>query len=99
MYSNGVYSLGNCDTATARKFHNKQVPSVSNSTHTNSFSNALFNNRFEVNILDIRQAIVSTKNVYPDVIEKSLPQFDQMFEEQIAECKQGSMERLSDETV
>lgn len=77
-----------------------RYPDVSLTIVQEAFSNALFNNRFEVNILDVRQAIVSTKNVYPDVIEKSMPQFDKMFADLIEECNEESkIERLSDEPI
>ena len=45
-------------------------------------------------------AITSSKNIYPDVIKKALPQFDVMFADQIAECQKtqiGELEKLSDD--
>ena len=42
-------------------------------------------NRNEVNVLDFRLAIQTSKNIYPDVIAKSLPEFDKVFADQIIE--------------
>ena len=77
-----------------------RYPDVSLTIVQQAFSNALFDNRFQVNVLDFRQAIQSSKNIYPDVIKKSLPQFDEMFKEQIEECRDESaqkFEKLSEE--
>lgn len=79
-----------------------RYPDVSLTIIQQAFSNALFNNRREVNIMDVRTAISSSKNIYPDVIQKSMPQFDKMFEDQIAEYNNGntiSIERLPEETI
>ena len=79
-----------------------RYPDVSLTIVQQAFSNALFNNRREVNIMDVKTAIMSSKNIYPDVIQKSMPQFDQMFAEQLEEYRQeteGNLERLSEETV
>ena len=78
-----------------------RYPDVSLTIIQQAFSNALFDNRREVNIMDIRQAIMSSKNIYPDVIKKSIPQFDQMFADQIEEYRiatQGNYERLGEDT-
>ncbi len=56
-----------------------RYPDVSLTMIQNAFSNALFDNRKEVNIIDFRQAIITSKNIYPDVIKKSLPEFDKIF--------------------
>ena len=53
----------------------------------NAFSYAVFDNRKYVNILDVRKAILNTKNVYPDVIEKELVRFDKDFKDQIEELE------------
>lgn len=76
-----------------------RYPDVSLTIIQQAFSNALFDNRKEVNILDFRQAIVTSKNIYQDVITKSMPQFDKMFEEQIKECSATTekYEHLSEE--
>ena len=66
-----------------------RYPDVSLTIVQQAFSNALFNNRRDVNILDVRTAIVSCKHVYPDVIQKSIPVFDQIFADQIREIQLG----------
>lgn len=73
-----------------------RYPDVSLTIVQESFSNALFDNRREVNILDFRKAIESTKNVYQDVIKKELPHFDEIFKDEIEEQKpnQAPYERL-----
>ena len=77
-----------------------RYPDVSLTIIQQAFSNALFDNRRAVNIMDIRQAITSSKNIYPDVIAKSMPQFDTTFADQINEYNemtQGQYERLGEE--
>lgn len=64
-----------------------RYPDVSLTIVQEAFSNALFNNRRDVNILDFRTAIISSKNIYPDVISKSMPIFDEMFADQIKEIE------------
>ena len=54
-----------------------------------AFSNALFDNRTEVNVLDFRKAIENSKNIYQDVIDKALPEFDRIFKEEIRAVKEG----------
>lgn len=73
-----------------------RYPDVSLTIVQEAFSNALFDNRKEVNILDFRKAIESTKNVYQDVIKKELPHFDEIFNDEIEEQKpnQAPYERL-----
>ena len=44
-----------------------------------AFSQAMFENRREVNIFDIRNAILNSTNIYPDVIRKEIPNFDTKF--------------------
>ncbi len=77
-----------------------RYPDVSLTIVQQAFSNALFNNRFEVNVIDFKQAIMNSKNIYPDVIAKSMPQFDTMFAEQISEYNNthnGNYERLGED--
>ena len=76
-----------------------RYPDVSLTMVQEAFSNALFNNRFEVTALDFRNAIVNSKNIYPDVIKKSLPIFDTTFAEQLAEINRPpeGVERLGNE--
>ena len=79
-----------------------RYPDVSLTIVQEAFSNALFDNRHEVNIIDFKKAIISSKNIYKDVITKSMPVFDTMFKDQIDEYEnatQGNIERLSDETI
>ena len=79
-----------------------RYPDVSLTIVQEAFSNALFDNRYEVNVMDFRKAITSSKNIYPDVIEKSMPIFDKMFKDQILEYENNAhlnVERLSDDTV
>ena len=76
-----------------------RYPDVSLTIVQQAFSNALFNNRRDVNILDFRTAIISCKHIYPDVIKKSIPVFDEMFAEQIMEMQMAinpSFERLGE---
>lgn len=79
-----------------------RYPDVSLTIVQQAFSNALFNNRFEVNVVDFQKAIMTSKNIYPDVIKKAMPQFEVLFADQIAECNNmnnGNYEKLSDEKV
>lgn len=62
-----------------------RYPDVSLTIVQEAFSNALFDNRNEVSVVDFRKAIVSSKNIYPDVIKKSLPEFDEIFKDEIAQ--------------
>ena len=64
-----------------------RYPDVSLTIVQEAFSNALFNNRRDVNVMDFRTAIMSSKNIYPDVIRKSMPQFDTMFNDQLTELE------------
>ena len=86
------------------KFYNNvskhlEYPDVSLTIVQEAFSHALFDNRTEVEVKDFRQAIISSKNIYPDVIKKSMPEFDRLFAEQIELESQGTekFERLSDD--
>ena len=79
-----------------------RYPDVSLTIIQQAFSNALFANRREVSVMDFRQAIMNSKNIYPDVIQKSLPEFDTIFAEQIEECKAQNdkkYEKLSEDTI
>ena len=78
-----------------------RYPDVSLTIVQEAFSYALFDNRTEVEVKDFRQAIVSSKNIYPDVIKKSMPEFDRLFAEQIAleSQEEESYERLADDFV
>ena len=77
-----------------------RYPDVSLTIVQQAFSNALFANRHEVNVMDFRDALVNSKHIYPDVITKSMPDFDKLFAEQIEECqnqKETKYEKLSDD--
>ena len=76
-----------------------RYPDVSLTIVQQAFSNALFDNRREVNVNDFRQAIINSKNIYPDVIKKSMPLFDKTFADQIAELSESTAnyERLAEE--
>lgn len=77
-----------------------RYPDVSLTIVQQAFSNALFDNRREVNIIDFKQAIMNSKNIYPDVIKKSMPSFEQIFSDQITEYYDstvGHYEKLSEE--
>ena len=77
-----------------------RYPDVSLTIVQQAFSNALFDNRREVNIMDIKLAITNSKNIYPDVITKSMPTFDKMFAEQINELDlSDKFEKLTEETI
>ena len=64
-----------------------RYPDVSLTMVQQAFSNALFDNRMEVNVLDFRKAIETSKNIYQDVINKALPEFDKIFKDEIASCQ------------
>lgn len=63
-----------------------RYPDICLTLLSQAFSQAVFfDNRKEVNILDIRNAIENSKNIYPDVIRKELVNFDKKFKELIEE--------------
>ena len=62
-----------------------RYPDVSLTIVQQAFSNALFDNRKEVNIMDIKSAIINSKNIYEDVKKKSEPIFNTMFSDQLAD--------------
>ncbi len=76
-----------------------RYPDVSLTIIQQAFSNALFDNRKEVNIMDIKAAITNSKNIYPDVIKKSEPVFNTMFSDQIADynSNNGIYEKLGND--
>ena len=77
-----------------------RYPDVSLTIVQQAFSNALFDNRREVNVLDFREAIVTCKNIYPDVITKSMPTFDKLFADQIQELDlSDKFQKLTEETI
>lgn len=54
-------------------------PDVSLSVLTQAFSHALYNNKSEVNVEDVYNAIKTSKRIYPDSIVKELALFKQKF--------------------
>ena len=79
-----------------------RYPDVSLTIVQQAFSNALFDNRREVNVNDVKKAIMESKNIYPDVIRKAIPEFDNIFKDQIQEIEEknaGKLEKLSEEKV
>ncbi len=65
-----------------------RYPDVSLTLVQQAFSNALFDNRTEVDVMDFKLAIKNSKNIYQDVIEKAMVQFDQVFADQVMEYNQ-----------
>lgn len=64
-----------------------RYPDICLTLLSQAFSHAVFDNRKDVNILDIRDAIENSKNIYPDVIRKELVNFDEKFRKIIMEEK------------
>ena len=60
-----------------------RYPDVTLAILQQSFSFALYDNRKEVNIFDVKKAILNTKNVYQDVINKEIPRFEKEFKQEI----------------
>lgn len=60
-----------------------RYPDVTLAILQQAFSFALYNNRKEVNIFDVKKAILNTKNVYSDVIKKEIPRFEKEFKQEI----------------
>ena len=58
-----------------------RYPDVSLNVLQQAFSYAVFDNKKEVDIGDVRKAIENTKLVYPDVIQKAMANFDEYFKE------------------
>ena len=51
---------------------------------------------------DFKKAIMDSKNIYPDVIRKAIPEFDTIFKDQIQEIEEqnaGKLEKLSEDKV
>ena len=72
-----------------------RYPDISLTILQQAFSSAAFDNRQEVDIRDVRKAILNTKLIYPDVIKKELVRFNEVFRDiYLMETKQI----LKDET-
>lgn len=56
-----------------------RYPDISLTILQQAFSYAAFDNRQEVDIRDVRKAILNTKLIYPDVIKKELIRFNEVF--------------------
>ena len=66
-----------------------RYPDIALTILQQAFSYAAFDNRQEVDIRDIRKAILNTKLIYPDVIKKELVRFNQVFKDiYLSETKQ-----------
>ncbi len=65
-----------------------RYPDITLTLLQQAFSFAVFDNRREVTILDIKKAIENTKNVYPDVIEKELVHFKEVFKKELENLKE-----------
>ncbi len=78
-----------------------RYPDVSLTLVQEAFSHALFDNRTEVGVMDFKAAIENSKNIYPDVIKKSMPVFDTLFANQIAEYNESNniYEKLGEDKV
>ena len=66
-----------------------RYPDVTLTMIQDAFSYAMFDNRKYASILDFRKSIENSKNIYPDVIRKALPQFDEQFHDEIEEAQIG----------
>jgi len=64
-----------------------RYPDISLTLLKQAFSHAVFDNKKEVDIFDFEDAILNSKNVYPDVIKKDMPIFYEKFKDIIAEEK------------
>ena len=72
-----------------------RYPDISLTILQQAFSYAAFDNRQEVDIRDVRKAILNTELIYPDVIKKELVRFNEVFRDiYLMETKQI----LKDET-
>ena len=56
-------------------------PDIAFSVLTQAFSNALFENKSEVDIVDVYNAIKQSKRIYPDSIIKELTSFREKFKD------------------
>lgn len=63
-----------------------RYPDICLTILTQAFSEARFDNRTEVNIKDVRNAILKSKNIYPDVIKKEIVNFDTQFKQLLDEA-------------
>lgn len=66
-----------------------RYPDIALTLLQQAFSYAVFDNTDQVNIMHVYKAIENSKNVYPDVIKKELVRFNTVFEDQIADYRNG----------
>lgn len=59
--------------------YSARYPDISLTILQQAFSYAVFDNKTEVDIKDVKKAVENTKLVYPDVIKKEMPNFFQKF--------------------
>ena len=64
-----------------------RYPDVTLTMIQDAFSYAVFDNRKYVNVLDFRKSIENSKNIYTDVINKALPEFDVTFASELEEAR------------
>lgn len=64
-----------------------RYPDVTLTMIQDAFSYTVFDNRKYVNALDFRKAIENSKNIYPDVIQKALLEFDVNFASELEEAR------------
>lgn len=78
-----------------------RYPDVSLTLVQEAFSNALFDNRIEVGVMDFKAAVENSKHIYPDVIKKSMSTFNTLFSDQIAEYNESNniYEQLGEDEV
>ena len=62
-----------------------RYPDICITLLSQAYSQAVFEDRHEVTIYDVRNAIENSKNIYPDVIRKELVNFDIKFKDLINE--------------
>ena len=73
-----------------------RYPDISLTILQQAFSYAVFDNKKEVSIRDVRKAIANTKLVYPDVIKKELIRFNDEFSDIY---RMETIQRLKGETT
>lgn len=66
-----------------------RYPDISLTLLRSAFSHAVYENKKEVDIFDVENAILNTKLVYPDVIKKDMPNFYERFKDIIKEEKEN----------
>lgn len=73
-----------------------RYPDVSLSLLQQAFSYAVFDNKKEVDIEDVKKAVANTKNIYPDVVKKALEAFPTYFKEiyKVEEEEQANKKRM-----